>query len=126
VKIISLRVHGFFDYSYVLIYLAAPTVIGFSGWPAKISYAAAVLYFLGAGLTNAPFGIIKLNPIRTHLIVEILYAIATVTFPWLFGFASDHPVRNFYVVMGIIPIVVGLLTDYKGTAQSNTRPAGVT
>ena len=120
-KIISLRVHGFFDYSYVVIYLAAPSVIGFSGWPAKISYAAAVLYFLGAGLTNAPFGIIKLNPIRTHLIVELIYAIVTVTFPWLFHFASDHPVRDFYVVMGIIPIVVGLLTDYK---SASPRGAG--
>ena len=124
-KIISLRVHGFFDYSYVLIYLAAPSVIGFSGWPAKISYAAAVLYFLGAGLTNAPFGIIKLNPIRTHLIVEFIYAIATIAFPWLFHFAADHPVRNFYIVMGIIPMVVGPLTNYKSAGKPETRTPGV-
>lgn len=120
-KIIGLRLHGFFDYSYVLIYLAAPSVMDFSGLPATISYAAAVLYFLGAGLTAAPFGIIKLQPIRMHLIVEIIYAILTVAFPWLFRFASDHSVRNFYIVMGIIPIVVGLLTDYKSAAP---REAG--
>ena len=120
-KIIGLKLHGFFDYSYVVVYLAAPSVLGFSGRPAVISYVAAVLYFLGAGLTAAPFGFIKLQPIRTHLIVEIIYALATITFPWVFGFAGNTPVRNFYVVMGIIPIVVGLLTDYKSADQPAAR-----
>ena len=116
-KIISIRVHGFFDYSYVVIYLAAPSVLNFSGLPAKISYVAAVLYFLGAGLTAAPFGIIKLNPFKRHLIIELIYALLTLTVPWVFGFAANVPVRNFYVVMGIIPLVVGLLTDQSAAKR---------
>lgn len=69
-KPISLTVHGVIDYLAVVIFAAAPAVIGLSGWPAALSYALAGVHLLMTLLTDFPAGVIKAIPIVLHQWVE--------------------------------------------------------
>jgi hypothetical protein len=65
-KPISLTLHGAIDYLAVLIFAAAPAVVGLSGWPAVLSYALAGIHFLMTLLTDFPAGAIKLIAVALH------------------------------------------------------------
>ena len=113
-KILSPRIHGYLDYVVVITFLAAPTLLGLSGIPAVISYALSIIHLAVTLLTDFPLGIIKAIPIKLHSTIEFLVSFTLIALPWLLGFASVIPARNFYIVVaGVVIFVAWLVTDYK-------------
>jgi hypothetical protein len=111
-KIISLKAHGILDYVTVIAFAVLPTVVGFSGLPAYVSYALAGIHLLMTILTDFPLGIFKFIPIGLHKIVETVVGPLLVILPWLLGFSSDMAARYVFIAAGIVIILVGFLTDY--------------
>jgi hypothetical protein len=112
-KIISPTQHGYLDYVTVVLFLVAPTFIGLTGMAATISYALAGIHLVMTLITDFPLGIAKLLPFAIHGWVERVVGPALVLLPFILGF--EGLARGFYIVVGLVIILVGVLTDYERT-----------
>jgi len=110
-KIISATNHGYLDFATVVIFLLAPTLFGLNGLPAILAYGLAIIHLAVTLATDFPFGAIKMIPFKLHGWIERLVGPLLV----ILGFANDGSARSFYIVIGLVIIVVGILTDYEGT-----------
>jgi hypothetical protein len=114
-KPISPTVHGAIDYLAVVIFAAAPAVIGLSGWPAALSYALAGVHLLMTLLTDFPAGVIKVIPIVLHQWVERIVGPVLVILALV---SMTEAARAFFVAMGVIIFAVERLTAYRSTAAA--------
>lgn len=121
-KIISSEAHSALDYLTVVIFALAPTVIGLSGVAAIISYVLAVVHLSMTLVTDMPFSLVKILPIKLHALVELVVGPVLVIGGLLLEFPT--PARTFFVAMGVIIFAVWLLSSYaSSTGQSGTKPA---
>ena len=114
-NIISSHVHGYLDYVTVVVFLLAPTLIGLTGFPAQLAYALAAIHLVMTLVTDFPLGVVKLIPFTIHGWIERVVGPVLVLVSFIPGFASNTAAQAFYLVMGVVIILVGLLTDYQGT-----------
>ena len=112
-KILDSRTHGYLDYLTVLAFAVAPSLLGFTGTPATVSYALAVIHLSMTLLTAYPLGAVKVIPFPIHGMVELFVGALLVAAPYLLGFAREGAARNFFAASGIVTLVVFLITDYK-------------
>lgn len=117
-KIISARNHGYLDFLTVVIFLLAPTLLGLSEVPAMLAYGLAVVHLAVTLVSGFPFGAIKLIPFTLQGWIERIVGPVLVAIPFILGFSDESLARNFYIAVGIIIIMVGLLTDYRGENRS--------
>lgn len=120
-KILSPRVHGYLDFVVVVLFAMAPTVFGFTGLPATVSYALAGIHLTMTLLTAFPMGIIKLIPFTVHGAAELLVSIFLIIAPWAAGFSEQTTAKIFYVAAGVLILVVFLTTDYKAAASPGSQ-----
>jgi hypothetical protein len=121
-KIISSKAHAALDYLTVVIFALAPTAIGLTGTSAIISYVLAAVHLSMTLVTDMPFGLVKIVPIRLHAYVELVVGPVLVIGGLLLG--SPAQARIFFVAMGVIIFAVWLLSSYdRSTGQSEAKPA---
>ncbi|MGH8607448.1 MAG: hypothetical protein ACREX9_08520 [Gammaproteobacteria bacterium] len=111
----SPHVHGYLDYVTVVVFLLAPTLIGLTGFPAQLAYALAGIHLVMTLVTDFPLGAVKLIPFTIHGWIERAVGPLLVLVSLIPGFATDTAAQVFYLVIGVVIILVGLLTDYHGT-----------
>jgi hypothetical protein len=114
-KPISAKPHGYLDYVTVLLFLSSPTMIGLTGAAAAIAYSLAMIHLLMTLITDFPLGAAGVLPFPLHGWVERIVGPVLIVLPFAIGF--DAPARIFYVVMGIVIVLVGMLSDYRGTSR---------
>jgi hypothetical protein len=112
-KPISLTLHGAIDYLAVLIFAAAPTVIGLSGWPAALSYALAGVHLLMTLLTDFPAGVIKLVLVALHNWVERIVGPVLIILAFVPLNGATQNARFFFGTMGVVILIVERLTAYR-------------
>ena len=106
--------HGFLDYALAILLLAAPSEVGFAGVQAKWAYIFGGTLLVMAILTRYPLGIVKVIGLGIHGFVELLLAICLIAAPWYGNFARGVLSRNFYVMLGLLMLVLWFLTDFRG------------
>ncbi|NOT10717.1 MAG: hypothetical protein HOP23_02615 [Methylococcaceae bacterium] len=116
-KIISSRMHGYLDYALVVIFLFAPLQLGFTGLSAWLCFGLAIVHFAVTFVTDFPLGVIKIITFTFHGWIERLVGPLLVVLPFVLGFSNELAARNFYVVIGLVIIIVGVLTDYEEKMQ---------
>ncbi len=114
-KKITPKQHGYLDYVTVFIFLISPTLFDLLGLTATIAYILASIHLLMTLITDFPLGAVKLLPFTVHGWVERIVGPVLIILPFPLGFYPSAKV--FYIVMGIIIIVVGLITNYRDTAS---------
>lgn len=117
-KPISLTPHGAIDYLAVLIFVAAPAVIGLSGWPAVLSYALAGIHLLMTLLTDFPAGAIKLVPVALHNWVERIVGPVLIILAFLPLNGATQNARIFFGIMGVVILAVERLTAYRSITEA--------
>jgi hypothetical protein len=117
-KILSPKIHGYLDYVVVVGFLLAPKLLGLSGIPATIAYLLAPIHLLVTLLTDFPLGVFKGMSFKLHSGIEFVVSFTLIALPWLLGFASVVPARNFYIVSGVIIFLVWLITDYQAASST--------
>lgn len=116
-KIIDTQTHGYMDYIMGIFLLVSPYL--FSLNPNAIE--STIFYIMGATaiiyslFTNYELGLLKLIPMKAHLVLDILSGILLAALPWLLGFADI--VYKPHLVLGIIEIGAALLTISKPTIE---------
>jgi hypothetical protein len=108
-KILSPTQHGYLDYLTVVIFLLAPSLIGLTGMAGTIAYLLAGIHLAMTLVTDFPLGVVKKLPFTIHGWVERV--VGPVLLPFALGF--DGATKYFYIVIGFVIILVGLLTDYQ-------------
>jgi hypothetical protein len=121
-KIISSKAHAALDYLTVVIFALAPTAIGLTGTSAIISYVLAAVHLSMTLVTDMPFSLVKIVPIKLHALVELTVGPVLVIGGLLLELPT--PARTFFVAMGFIIFAVWLLSSYdRSTGQSEAKPA---
>ena len=110
-KIISPTFHGYLDYVTVVLFLVAPTLVGLTGAAGTFAYALAAIHLAMTLVTDFPLGAAKVIPFAIHGWVERVVGPALILLPFALGF--DAPARLFYIMIGAVIILVGLVTDYR-------------
>ena len=116
-KVISPRIHGYLDFLTVVIFLLAPTLLGLSQLSAILAYGLAVVHLIVTLASDFPFGLVKLIPFTIHGWIERMVGPLLIAVPFIFNFSDEDLARNFYIAMGIIIIIVGVLTDYQAEVR---------
>lgn len=116
-KVISPRIHGYLDFLTVFIFLLAPTLLGLGQLSAILAYSLAVVHLLVTLASDFPFGVVKLIPFTVHGWIERMVGPLLIAIPFILDFSDEEVARNFYIAMGIIIVLVGILTDYQAEAR---------
>lgn len=113
-KILSPKIHGVLDYAVVLVFLAAPTLLGLTGAAARLSYLLAAVHLSLTLLTDFPMGALRLIPLPVHGGIELAVGPALLAAPWILGFTAHA--RIFYLAAGAAIFVTWCATDYRAKA----------
>ncbi|GKS68907.1 hypothetical protein W03_09110 [Nitrosomonas sp. PY1] len=116
-KVISPRIHGYLDFLTVFIFLLAPTLLGLDQLPAILAYGLAVIHLIVTLVSDFPFGVVKLIPFSVHGWIERMVGPLLIAIPFALDFSDEAVARNFYIAIGIIIVVIGMLTDYQAEAR---------
>jgi|SRR4030065_25332 len=116
-KVISPRMHGYLDFLTVILFLLAPTLLGLNQVPAMLAYSLAVVHLIVTLTSDFPFGIVKLIPFPVHGWIERIVGPSLIAVPFILNFANEEIARNFYIAVGLVIIVIGMLTDYQGVVK---------
>ena len=110
-KIIPTFVHGIGDYLGGIVLLAAPNIFGFAdvgGAAVLISRILGVIILLQAITTRYELGLVKMLPMRTHLMNDYVASLFLAASPWLFGFNDER--SNAWMPHLIVGVAVFLFT----------------
>ena len=121
-------VHGILDYILGAVLVAAPFVLNFDD---NAAIALSIVIGLGAlilaGFTSWTTGIVKSIPVAVHVMVDYALSIFLVISPFRFGFKDDDTESAFFVVLGILGLLITIATRYmpasKAPKPSATPPA---
>jgi len=110
-RFIPASIHAILDYVVVVIFAAAPLLLGLDGAAAWLSYLLSGVHLLMTLLTDFPGGVMKVIPLRWHGWVEcavgpVLLVLATVA-----PFAAMAKI--FFGVMGAVIIVAWATSQYE-------------
>lgn len=109
---IAARLHGYLDYLTVLIFLIAPSVLGFGGIAAQLSWLLAGVHLAMTLVTRFPLGLFQRLAFALHGWIERIVGPALIAIAFLPDIFSVKPAFAFFVGMGLVIIAVGWLTDY--------------
>jgi len=110
-SLLAPRFHRLLDFVTVVLFAAAPPVLGLSGSPAILSYGLAAVHLLVTVSTAFPGQPRRPLSFPAHGGLEAAVGIALVALPWTVGWTGT--VRTFYTVMGAVILIVWLLSRYR-------------
>ncbi|MFC0012925.1 SPW repeat domain-containing protein [Devosia nitrariae] len=115
----STFLHGIGDYVGGIVLILAPYLFGFATggiaqWLPMILGAAVIVYSL---FTDFELGVVRVIPMRLHLIFDGIGGLFLAASPWLFGFSTE--VFLPHLIFGILEIGASLTTQ----TQPRTRSA---
>lgn len=109
-KPINTKLHGMIDYAFGFV-LVLPWVTDFktAGEDTLMLGAVGLLVILQSLLTSYEFGLVKIIPMKAHLMLDVLISVFLIASPWIF------PVYDFFLywplLMGLLGLLVVLLSS---------------
>jgi hypothetical protein len=113
-RVLSSKTHTIIGLLVGVILLFAPQIFAFSDNRTAASLAIGVGAFilLSELVTTSPVSLLKLVPMRVHLVLDYLTGAFLVLSPWLFGFAdSAANVWLPHLIVGILVVGYALITN---------------
>jgi hypothetical protein len=115
-------VHGGLDYVLAVVLIAAPLVLGFEEDAAvAVAIAAGLVALLLGAFTAWTTGIVKSIPVPVHTLLDYILSIFLVVAPFLLGFNDDDTASAFFVVVGILGLLLAVATRYMGESPDRRR-----
>ena len=108
--------HGAADFAYVPAVWMAPKLAGFEEeqTAATICRVFSTVDLAYTLCTDARWGIVKAIPYKTHAALDVLAGLAAFPIPWIINKSENKAVRNTFLAMGVIGVVVGTLSLIGG------------
>ncbi len=115
-KILNSRIHGIVDYIVVLFLWLSPTLFGLSPFISILVYALGGVHLGLTVLTNFPFGLVKVIPLKIHGLIELVVGVVLIASPLVLGgmdgvvSAVDH---YFFAGFGVAVLATWFVSDYS-------------
>jgi hypothetical protein len=112
---ITRQAHGAIDYAYAALVPFIPEIAGFTD-EEKATLLCRVLgggAFVYTALTKAEWGIVKVLPFKSHLLIDASVSLLAIGAPWLLGFSNNKRARNAVIAIGIAGLTASLFTKRK-------------
>jgi SPW repeat len=110
-RFLPTRIHGVIDYIWGVLLLASPWIFGFADggaaqWVAVVVGLGAIAY---SAVTDYELGLVRLAPMRLHLLLDGLGGALLAASPWILGFADR--VYGPHLAFGLFAVVASLVTQ---------------
>ena len=110
-RFLPTRIHGVIDYIWGVLLLASPWIFGFADggaaqWVAVVVGLGAIAY---SAVTDYELGLVRLAPMRLHLLLDGLGGALLAASPWILGFADR--VYGPHLAFGLFAVVASLITQ---------------
>jgi len=115
---VPLALHGVAEYVIGVGSIAAPFLFNFDS-----NGATALSALVGAGvlalavMTESPTGIARNLPIASHVVIDYVLSLFLIVSPFLFSFTEDSTATAYFIVLGVLFLMLTILTQYH-------KPAG--
>ncbi|MDQ3715142.1 MAG: hypothetical protein M3381_03745 [Actinomycetota bacterium] len=112
-------VHGILEYALGVLFIAAPFVFNFdSGAATGMSVAVGVLILILAAVSEGPVSLVNQLPVLLHVAMIYLLSIFLIAAPFLLGFSDEVPPRNFFIISGVLLLLVTIGTRFRRSEQA--------
>jgi hypothetical protein len=106
-------VHGVAEYAGAVIFVAAPFLFGFDeDAPTAISIVVGVALLVITASSDLPTGLARTLPAPIHAVIDVILAIFLIAAPFLFGFRDEAAPTAFFIVMGILHLLLTIATRF--------------
>ena len=118
--------HGVIEYLAGALFIAAPFLFAFDDDTATaVSIVAGVLILVVTASTALPTGLIKSIPVQAHAVIDFALAAVLIAAPFLFGFSDDGTATAFFIVLGVVHLLLTIATRFVSEApRRRPRQAG--
>ena len=123
---IPVFVHGVIEYAAAALFIAAPFLFSFdSDTATAVSIVAGVLILIVTATTAMPTGLIKEIPVQAHVVLDYMVAILLIASPFLFGFDEDGTATAFFIVLGVVHLLLTIATRFirEERPRERARPS---
>ncbi len=118
---VPLFLHGVLEYAVGVLFIVAPWLFGFDSGTAKaVSIVVGIVILVVAASTDSPTGLSRSIPIKSHVILDLVLAIALIAAPFLFGFSDETNPTAFFIVLGVVHLLLTIATRFLPRVE----PAG--
>ena len=116
--------HGVIEYLAAALFIAAPFLFSFdNGTATAVSIVAGVLILVVTASTALPTGLIKSIPVQAHAVIDFALAAVLIAAPFLFGFSDDGTATAFFIVLGVVHLLLTIATRFVSGSQPPRRRA---
>ncbi len=113
-NVITTRMHTIIGLIVGAALIVAPQLFGFAdvgGAAVMVPVWIGIIILLSEVTTTSPLSLIKLVPMRIHIMMDVVLGLMLLVSPWLFGF-SDLDVNAWlpHVIVGVLVVGYALMT----------------
>jgi hypothetical protein len=106
-------VHGIIEYLAAALLIAAPFIFSFDEDAATaISVIVGVVVLIVTASTAWRTGLISSIPVQAHVIIDYIVALFLIAAPFLLGFSDDHTAAAFFIVLGVVHLLLTIATRF--------------
>ena len=111
-------VHGVIEYLAAILLIAAPFLFSFDDDTATaVAIVAGVLVLVITAFTALPTGLVKSIPVHAHALLDYVLAALLIAAPFLFTFTEDGTATAFFIVLGVVHLVLTIATRFVSEAR---------
>jgi hypothetical protein len=111
---ISHFLHGAIEYVAAILLIAAPFLFSFdSNAATALAVVTGVIVLILAASSDSPTSLINSVPIATHVVLDYVLAGVLIASPFLFGFTDETTATSFFLLLGIVHLLVTIGTRFK-------------
>ena len=116
-------VHGIIEYLAGALFIAAPFLFSFDDTATAVAIVAGVVILVLTASTALPTGLIKSIPVQAHAVIDFAMAAVLIAAPFLFGFSDDGTATAFFIVLGVVHLLLTIATRFVSGSQPPRRRA---
>jgi hypothetical protein len=111
---IPLNVHAALEPLIAIVIIAAPWIFGFSDVDSAqtICVVIGAVMLIAGSMTDWRLSLVRLIPLRAHLMTDILLGAVLILSPFVLGFSDQGGATRFTVIAGVLEIVTALSTRW--------------
>jgi hypothetical protein len=109
--------HGAIEYAIGVLLIAAPFLLAFKSDAAvAVSIITGILVLVAAASSDGPTSLVNSVPTSAHLLFDVGLAAVLVAAPFLFGFTAETAPTAFFIVLGVVHLLMTIGTRFQAPA----------
>ena len=124
---ISPNTHAMIEPLMAVLIIVSPWLFSFNDVSdAKtICIVVGIVMLLAGAMTQWRYSLVKLIPLRTHFMTDLLLAAVLILTPFIFGFSDEGGATRFMIIIGVVEALTALSTRWDpAEADAGARRDG--